>query len=746
MPNVNIVAHNLPAMFSNRQLGITNNSKAKSSEKLSSGYKINRAADDAAGLSISEKMRKMIRGLDQGSKNIQDGISLIHVADGAMEEMTSCLDRIYELSVKAYNGTNSRSDREDMQSEINNLLDEIERIADTTKFNELHVLQQKPFHYVETVESLERDIPEWLKVSDEISFDNSSALENGSKVQLEDKDDNPYYNYLTNGYNFPYAMKRTGIGEEDGDTPENNKKADNDTYDFWGSPQAFKKVMKDDYKVELNNLPDPGYVSETNSGKIKYVGPFSDDLKNNASAEIDFSGLKQAKSGEDLYNKLLDLLGTSVGVPCMTHGKNNYSNIYGLNFVGERYEYASDSSYIKGNRSSDFVDLATIDLGNVTVGGKNIFDYAKSASSKDIASVSDDIAKALCAYSAKAISDECIAGKHFNMAYPDSAYKLVVYDVRDEEFFGDADSSGYSNTQVSKDRNAERHFLIKSYDPPFGDFETFNEGIWIQCSSENPDGLTIDLPYITNERLGIEGYTIAHYDTKSTINEEKTRKAREQANAKYKAEMEEYDRQMEEYKKKKAQYDKELQEWQKEKQEWDNDELHIHTSSKTIEEHTIDVEKTRTFINKYGEEEQEKYIEQKVVPKETFTTVEIDEFTKPKPIAPVEPTKPVDTTGITIYDYTDIYAPDDFEIISRAKKTVTSIRAHLGAQENRLEHTYRNNQNKAENTQAAESLIRDTDMAKEMVNFSKLSILQQAGQSMLAQSQQSNQGILSLLG
>ena len=133
---VNVVAHNLQGMFTNRQLGMVNNYRSKSSEKLSSGYKINRSADDAAGLSISEKMRKQIRGLDQGAKNIQDGISLCQVADGALAEVHDMLHRMTELSIKSANGTLSPSDRADIQSEVNELSKEINRIGYTTKFND----------------------------------------------------------------------------------------------------------------------------------------------------------------------------------------------------------------------------------------------------------------------------------------------------------------------------------------------------------------------------------------------------------------------------------------------------------------------------------------------------------------------------------------------------------------------------------------------------------------------------------
>ena len=136
-----VVQHNLTAMNANRQLGITTGAQAKSSEKLSSGYRINRAADDAAGLTISEKMRKQIRGLDQASTNAQDGVSSVQTAEGALTEVHSMLQRMNELAVQSANGTNAQSDRDAIQAEITQLTTEIDRVAETTKFNEIYLLK-----------------------------------------------------------------------------------------------------------------------------------------------------------------------------------------------------------------------------------------------------------------------------------------------------------------------------------------------------------------------------------------------------------------------------------------------------------------------------------------------------------------------------------------------------------------------------------------------------------------------------
>ena len=138
-----IVQHNITAMNSNRMLGVTTKAQAKSTEKLSSGYKINRAADDAAGLAISEKMRRQVRGLTQASANAQDGISAVQTAEGALTEVHDMLQRINELSVKGENGTMTTTDRAYIQREVAQLMSEIDRVQSTTTFNEMNLLDGK---------------------------------------------------------------------------------------------------------------------------------------------------------------------------------------------------------------------------------------------------------------------------------------------------------------------------------------------------------------------------------------------------------------------------------------------------------------------------------------------------------------------------------------------------------------------------------------------------------------------------
>ena len=176
---INVVQHNLVSMFSDRQLGITTNNKAKSSERLSSGYRINRAADDAAGLSISEKMRRQIRGLNQGTENVQDGISYCQTADGALNEISLMVVRLKELSVQAANGTNSPSDRQNIDQEVQQIKKEMDRILSTTKFNETNIWKDENLCTVEmepgwVMEPTLIDTPQTVKA---FSINNSSSTQ-----------------------------------------------------------------------------------------------------------------------------------------------------------------------------------------------------------------------------------------------------------------------------------------------------------------------------------------------------------------------------------------------------------------------------------------------------------------------------------------------------------------------------------------------------------------------------------------
>ena len=162
-----VITHNILGMNAQRQYNIVGSNKKKSTEKLSSGFKINRAADDAAGLTISEKMRRNIRGLNQASKNIQDGISLLQVADGALNEDHAILQRMNELAVQAANGTNTVADRAAIQAEIRDLIVEVDRIANSTTFNDkIYPLNHGNLNEINPSESMRKETIDLSSLAD----------------------------------------------------------------------------------------------------------------------------------------------------------------------------------------------------------------------------------------------------------------------------------------------------------------------------------------------------------------------------------------------------------------------------------------------------------------------------------------------------------------------------------------------------------------------------------------------------
>ena len=203
-----VVQHNLQAMNANRMLGINAQANASSTEKLSSGYRVNRAADDAAGLAISEKMRKQIRGLTQASSNAEDGISCVQTAEGALAEVQDMLQRMNELCVQAANGTNSETDRQYIQDELDQLVTEIDRVSETTKFNEIYLLKGD--------EENKGTYKSWIIDYKTIDTPNPNANRNGEPVTKQD--------YI--GQNTIFFVD-DAIATADSDSPISAKKVQN---------------------------------------------------------------------------------------------------------------------------------------------------------------------------------------------------------------------------------------------------------------------------------------------------------------------------------------------------------------------------------------------------------------------------------------------------------------------------------------------------------------------------------------
>lgn len=317
-----IVAHNLLAMNTQRQFGVNAKNKSKISEKLSSGYRINRAADDAAGLAISEKMRKQIKGLTQASDNAEDGISMVQIADGAMEEIQDMLDRCVQLSVKAANGTLSDSDRRDIQSEINQIRKEIDQIPEKTKFNETYVLKgdgerEVAYHDTGEVEMTGR-MPSWTS---------SSSYSDG---------------YMSDTYTTDVTCTYTdSLGASVTDSiPIKHSAAIIDFSAFDGSPSKIKDLVGNGFYTTCCTC--------NNHYSVEFTEGSTNDLEKSGNHYIYKIGIDGASTPSDLIDRIIS--GTGGGNP-----NNHYTMIAkdGDNLVvyDDRAKN-SESSYLPSGATS----------------------------------------------------------------------------------------------------------------------------------------------------------------------------------------------------------------------------------------------------------------------------------------------------------------------------------------------------------------------------------------------------------
>ena len=552
-----VVQHNLQAMNANRMLGVTQNTVSGSTEKLSSGYKINRAADDAAGLSISEKMRKQIRGLSKASANAEDGISSVQTAEGALQEVTDMLQRMNELVVQATNGTNSITDRQYIQDEIDQLVTEVDRVAETTKFNETYLLKGDG-----TKETTKVYTANYAITYSENMGTVTKTASGGATGEVKYKID-----YI--GDDNLYVVKSEEM-EKPGETPTSadfiTKGEDVTKYLFDAKLDVNGKIENTlsydgNYAIFKNaKLPDAGAFTYAN-GQItitdtdKYA--FFYDTETNTITKMD--------SGKDL-SKYLDV-------------EINGGNMTDI-AVKDRYRLVK----IATENSPLLAPYNQVDnqLGTVKITTK----------------------------------EECEANRSMKQLF--DAHGEQVSGIALNDYF---DSNG-----------------------------KYTGGLY--ADSQATHAVT---------EVGVNGkYKLGDYITKNT--------AEVTADLSF--------------------------------------SLHVGADSartNKIETKIQSMSAASLGINK------------------------------------------LKSTSVGIVDKAGNNATDAIDVISAALQKVSTQRSALGAVQNRLEHTIKNLDNVVENTQSAESAIRDTDMAEEMVKYSNANILLQAGQSMLAQANQSNRGVVSIL-
>lgn len=319
-----VVQHNMSAMNANRMLSGVASAQSKSTEKLSSGYRINRAADDAAGLSISEKMRSQIRGLNQASTNAQDGISLIQTAEGALNEQHSILQRMRELSVQASNGTETNEDREAVQNEIEQLQSELTRISDTTEFNTMKLLDgSQSGSKVQASVSKSAGANLTTEPATTTAITKIDGKESSYSVTVMDKDGNASTT----------TVKFTGQNDLDKDA---------------------KSIVSELEKTDLANTFD---ITSSADGKITFTAKEAGSSSNVVLTKQDAAAavaVEKSEAGEDAYSKLAAGIGVYDGTG------NIEDKIFTVN--GEKFAYVTDPTKLGDDyKDVNYVKTATVD-------------------------------------------------------------------------------------------------------------------------------------------------------------------------------------------------------------------------------------------------------------------------------------------------------------------------------------------------------------------------------------------------
>ncbi len=608
------IQHNLAAMNASGQYKITTGKRSKSTEKLSSGYRINRAADDAAGLAISEKMRRQIKGLNQASRNIQDGVSLCQVADGALSEVHEMLHRLEELSVQSANGTNSYEDRQYIQEETNKILQEIDRIGDETTFNEIPVFKGRdiPVYEDDGTPVIEGEIPfDKLSLADvelglqPFSADSPAGYLNLSAVVKDDASN-------ANGITIPLIY---GNGSTS-----------------YSSVRLTNKQTGEEKILNINNFSVSDY-SET-PGRS-----WSRSLIYQDSNGLDLS-IKQRISyvdGEDqkFYRLSYLVAGNENDIPLSENYDVDFMFNVDTSYGGDGIGDGKEAYYVDGNRLTDNIVYKNSD------------------------SIMGD-------------SDEYADKENVNLIANETSRIFSIY--------GTANGSESNQLSFTQFVNAVSDADVIS----IGQWTAVDK--WNNYSAENVGNL-IGKTMVTDTRSEDLAFSLMWRLTPSESTP--SRFLQKYINFGIRP----------------AASDPNI----------DPDDINY--SSNILTKHESD---NPIYIQAGVEAGQGIYVHTREMNSRVLGLHGIDVST---------------ADG----------AQDSIPRIKNALHEVSDHRSTMGAQQNRLEHAIKINDNTAENTQYAESQIRDTDMAMEMVQYSNLGILEQAGTSMLSQANQSRQNILSLL-
>ena len=408
-----VVQHNLQAMNANRMLNVTTGQQAKSTEKLSSGYKINRAADDAAGLTISEKMRKQIRGLDQASTNAQDGVSSVQTAEGALTEVHSMLQRMNELAVQAANGTNAESDRQAIQDEIDQLTTEIDRVAETTKFNEIYLLKGDSEGGTKTEKLAAHDagLAGTLVDNDDTATFTAKALKHGEEINIAGKSytvdgvTKPTNNSIAQGTMGAAGAKGTYTFALAGMQADLNGKA---TFTIDGKDYTIDVAKDDDataigtkLATALNGKIDDGlgtkYAVTNNAGTLTFEAGTAG--ANNKAITGAYKPLENGTTVTDIYNKMKDELATasSIGTDTAATVTNNNDGTFtitkGSVSVAESLSFNLHVGADADLTNKINVNIETMNSAYLGIKNLNVTDKTGTAATYAVDAIADAVAK-----------------------------------------------------------------------------------------------------------------------------------------------------------------------------------------------------------------------------------------------------------------------------------------------------------------------------------------------------------------
>lgn len=703
-----VITHNLKAMNSQRQLSIVSGTVSKNAEKLSSGYKINRAADDAAGLSISEKMRRQIRGLTKATENAEDGISMVQIADGALSEVEDMLQRMNELCVQASNGTNAASDRQNIQDEISQLITEIDRVAETTKFNETNLLD--------------------------------GSLSKGGRGA---------YNLAINNRKFEAIKKKY---EEDKEKAKVKLTALNGAN---AGKEVSLNALSDIEGLKIIYMQDSIQTTQTANGNPTNTNPKYNQLKNSLKTEIVPNAVKEIIAA---FSPAYDFLNnSSIGIG-LALGGNNYPGLSSSTLAYVRFgHYAYSDGTVDPSRL-EYQLAVNIDKLQIDNAGNLDPDSRKKLEVTIVHEM-------MHAFMDEALTNGMtgtVDGKHADDRFP----KWFIEGMAQAAAGGYYDGNDWVNGSLGINTSSTDNFISSRLQANAlggsGNASNYGTG-YLACmylgylaggQNMNAASMKTGLGKILGEiRDGKSLQDVIIEQTKKTsITHFENSFAKDANVIKFVKELTAFVG---------AGTGGAVGDFTK------PDDILVDNAITTGTPATLfqlDIQNDNV-LNSYNDPG---YI---VFKGGSATNGKGSYNDGPLEIAASEHITgfgaaihagtdtdmnnkihvyidAMDAASIGV-DQVDVRTEDlatlSIERVALALSMVSAQRSELGACQNRLEHTVNNLGNVVENTTASESQIRDTDMAKEMVAYSNANILQQAGQAMLAQMNQSSQGVLSLI-